>query len=723
MQSSNNYTRRTEVLKGTQNVIDAEVQFFSKAQTRVDTYMNYTRPPLAIGLDPIRKSFLQSKDRGIYLRYITEITKENLSYCKELMRIVDDMRHLDAIKGNFMISEGEYVGPLILFEHGKIAPQAVYSNISEVVEQQQYLFDNFWNHAIPAKERIKEIEEGVIPVRTRLLENRVEIIKQLKHLNNSANKLSICSTFGGMQMSYNYLFDSYYNLVDKHRRADSKEGMRWITNIDKESLDLVKIFLNAGIQIRHVKNMPPMNFGVSDQEIAATLEKMEDGKMSQSFLISNEPLYINHFNSLFGELWKNGIDAKDRIEDVEQGNLGDIEVIPNSARARELYLNLVKSANEEVLLIFPTTNAFIRQHKMGVVQLAKEAAQQRNVKVRMLMPKHESTEPLVRSLKEDAHHYPNYDIDVRYYIEQTSGTKATILVADRKHSLIMELKDDSKTAFDEAIGFSTYSDSRPGVLSYVSIFENIWLQTEMYKKVKEAERMQKEFIDIAAHELKTPIQPILGLTEILHSQIKDVKQKELLDTIFRNAKRLNRLTEDVLDLTKIESQSLQLHTEQFNLRDMILNTIADSRNEIKKEYKDNIVLEFVCKNDIFIEADRSRLNQVVSNLLNNAIKFTKEGIIKTTAEKKDIHVVINVKDTGTGIDPEILPRLFTRFATKSESKTGTGLGLFISKSIVEAHGGRIWAENNSDEKGATFTFSLPLESNTKTRNRRTQNSK
>jgi len=223
--------------------------------------------------------------------------------------------------------------------------------------------------------------------------------------------------------------------------------------------------------------------------------------------------------------------------------------------------------------------------------------------------------------------------------------------------------------------------------------------------------MQKEFIDIAAHELRNPIQPILSLSQLLLSKTGDIKQyNKLLDTISRNAKRLNQLTEDVLDLTKIESQSLQLHTEQFNLRDMILNTIADSRNEIKKEYKDNIVLEFVCKNDIFIEADRGRLNQVISNLLNNAIKFTnKEGIKITTSEKKDTHVVISVKDTGTGIDPEILPRLFTRFASKSESKIGTGLGLFISKGIVEAHGGRIWAENNTDAKGATFTFRLPLE--------------
>ncbi|MGB6592870.1 MAG: ATP-binding protein, partial [Candidatus Nitrosopolaris sp.] len=681
--SSNNYTMRTEVLQGTQNVIDAEVQFFSKAQTRVDTYMNYTRPPLAIGLDPIRKAFLQSKHRGIYLRYITEITKENLSYCKELMIIVDELRHLDGIKGNFMVSESEYIAPLILLEHGKIAPQAAYSNISEIVEQQQYIFDNFWNKSIPAEERIKEIEEGTTRTGIRLIENRDEIIKEIKRKNNSANKLSICSAFGGMQMGYNHLFDSYKNVLDKHRRGESKEGMRWIISIDKDSLDLVKIFLNAGIQVRHVKNMPPISFGVTDQEFTVTLEKMEGGKMSQSFLISNERLYINHFNSLFDELWKNGIDAKDRIEDVEQGNLGDIEVIPNSARAKEIYLNLVKCANEEVLLIFPTTNAFIRQHKMGVVQIAKEAAEKRNVKVRMLMPRHESTEPLVLSLtEEDAHHYRKYDIDVRYYIEQTSGTKATILVVDRKHSLIMELRDDSKTTFDEAVGFSTYSDSRPGVLSYVSIFENIWLQTEMYKKVKEAERMQKEFIDIAAHELRNPIQPILILSQLLLSKTGNIEQYgELLEPISRNAKRLNRLAGDILDLTQIESQSLQLHAEQFNLRDMILNTIADS----KKEYKDNIGLELVCENDIFVEADRSRLNQVVSNLLDNAIKFTKVGTIITTAEQKDIHVVISVRDTGIGIDPEILPRLFTRFATKSESGTGTGLGLFISKSIIEAH--------------------------------------
>jgi two-component system sensor histidine kinase VicK len=139
--------------------------------------MNYTRPPLAIGLDPIRKAFLDAKSRRVRLRYLTEITQENLQYCKELLSIVDELRHLDGIKGNFMISEEEYLAPLILFEKGKIAPQIIYSNVREIVEQQQYIFDNLWNNAISAKDRIREIEEGVkVRYETKVLKNQDAIV-------------------------------------------------------------------------------------------------------------------------------------------------------------------------------------------------------------------------------------------------------------------------------------------------------------------------------------------------------------------------------------------------------------------------------------------------------------------------------------------------------------------------------------------------------------------
>jgi len=232
----------------------------------------------------------------------------------------------------------------------------------------------------------------------------------------------------------------------------------------------------------------------------------------------------------------------------------------------------------------------------------------------------------------------------------------------------------------------------------------------MYKKVKETERMQKEFIGIAAHELRNPIQPILGLAEIVKSKIKDAKQYESLDIIIRNAKRLKRLTEDILDVTKIESQSLDLKKEQFNLSDVITNAMNDIMTSIdflRKNQRNAIKLLYHQPQDIFIQADKGRITQVIFNLLSNAVKSTEEGTISVSLEKKEDndHVVISVKDTGAGIDPGILPRLFTKFATKSFA--GTGLGLYISKSIVEAHGGKIGAENNSDGRGATFAFSLP----------------
>jgi signal transduction histidine kinase len=231
------------------------------------------------------------------------------------------------------------------------------------------------------------------------------------------------------------------------------------------------------------------------------------------------------------------------------------------------------------------------------------------------------------------------------------------------------------------------------------------------EQLKVHDNMQKEFINIAAHELRTPIQPILSLSEILRSKIKDTQQVNLLSIITRNAKRLQRLTDDILDVTRIESHSLKLNKELFNLSDLISSIIDDYRNHIEK---DNIAVKLLyesnSKDNIFVEADRGRLIQVISNLLDNAIKFTKEGTISIITEEKDNQVVVSVKDTGTGIDPEILPRLFTKFVTKSE-RGGTGLGLFISKNIVEAHGGKIWLENNNiydGKKGATFTFSLPV---------------
>ena len=568
-----------------------------KASLRIDVCVDHTRPNLAIEIKRLRDAFVDAKRRHVTIRYITEITKDNLHYCKEMISAVDELRHLNGIKGNFYLSEQEYAAPSTLHEKGKSSEMMIYSNIKEIVEHQQYIFDSFWNTSISAERKIKEIQGDI--------------------------------------------------------------------------------------------------------------------------------------------------------------SLGITEIIDHPLRTQELFINLIKSAKSEVLLILPTINAFMREHRIGVIQLLKELCntpettiqrkeslsalatsisngiqekeEGRPINIRILTPTNDEIAKIIEEIKitptisttrvtKEESIFPfSSDKDNNAYVQirhlesqpEFNVTTVTILVVDRKASLVIEKVDDSKESFIEAVGLSTYSTSEPTIMSYLSIFENFWNQLELYEKLKEHDKMQKEFINIAAHELRTPTQSILGYAEIL--KMDSERSKQLANPILRSAIRLQRLTVDILDVTRIESQTLRLNKEEFNLNEIISNVIEDCKSQIDSE-KIKLVYEHRRVNNIVVNADKTRLNQVISNLVSNSIKFTQgeRGTISITTKREEDSkaIIISVRDTGKGIDPEIIPRLFTKFATKSD--IGTGLGLFISKSIVEAHGGRIWAENNKDGKGATFCFTLPV---------------
>jgi signal transduction histidine kinase len=232
------------------------------------------------------------------------------------------------------------------------------------------------------------------------------------------------------------------------------------------------------------------------------------------------------------------------------------------------------------------------------------------------------------------------------------------------------------------------------------------------EEIQQRERMKDEFINVAAHEMRTPVQPILGLSELLKSKrrgnkvaVSDREEDELLDMIISNAKRLLLLEENILDVSRLENKLLKLNKEECDLVEIISTAIQDVENQIDKN-KVELGYNPTQLKTLLVYADRAKLAQVVSNLLNNAIKVTKAGSIRIYLEKVDNQAIVSVKDTGPGIDPSVEAKLFLKFVTNSSS--GTGLGLFISKSIVETHGGKIWAFNNTSDKGATFAFSLPL---------------
>ena len=694
---------KSEILYGVENAVGRGVYFMSNVKRRMDIFFDYKAPSIVVDIAEYRDGYIDIKRRGGKIRAFTEITKDNVRYCKELMKLVDELRHLDGVRGGIAVSESEYMATTLLQEE-KPLTQVIYSNVKEVVEQGQYIFDTLWNAATPAEQRIKEIEEGVTHYETKLIQDQDKIIDEIVRINQSSNEFSVCATAGGMQFAYNYFLKVINELEDRHKKGEHK-GIRYISTIKGDNLELAKKLIDYGVQLKHVNNLPPMSFGVSDKEMGATIENLEDGDTVRSLLVSNEPLYIKHFASIFEELWRNGIDALDRIRDIEGGiDLADIEIIPNPKQGITKAWNMIISAREEVSIMFSSPNALRRQIDMGGLQLLKNASEGRGVKVRLLIPSDSDEHNLSTMLGEIKLQCPQLSLRG---MEKGLHTRITIVLADRKECIITELKDDKRDISYNAAGLSTYSKSKSIVSSYVSIFESLWKQTELYEQLKVNEKMQMEFINVAAHELRTPIQPILGLSEVLLNKDGDIEQyRELLNTISRNAKRLQKLTENILDVSRIESQTLNLRKERVNINEKIRNVVKDIESQIHNpELK---IAFFESKDPIYVKADKTRLYQVIANLLGNAIKFTKQGSISVSVDVNDNNneLVISVKDAGEGIHSDILPRLFTKFATRSE--VGTGLGLFISKSIVEAHGGKMWAKNNSDGKGATFHFTLPL---------------
>ena len=583
-----------------------------------------------------------------------------------------------------------------------------------------------------------------------MIDNSEEIIQEIGRLASDSNELATCLTAGGMLYSHYYFFNIKKKLLDKQRKGEHM-GIRYVTSIEKENLEIVKLYLDNSIQIKHFRTLPPMSFGVSDKEIAATIEKMEGGRVIQSLLISNEPAYVKHFTAVFEELWKTGIDAIDRVRDIEEGvDLADIEIIANPREGIRRAWHIIKSAQEEVSIIFSSVNALRRQIQMGGAQLLKEVSENCGAKIRLLVPSDiENDDNHIITKLVDGLRLVCPKVDIRI-IDKSFRTRITIVAVDERECIIIELKDDTKDVSHAAAGLSTYSNSKSIVSSYTSIFKNLWKQTELNEQLKIHDKMQKELINLAAHELRTPVQPLIMSIE---SMKRSFPNDERISIIQRSAERLQKLSNDILDVTRIEGNTLRLNLEIVDLNEIIIGICRDfgvisssnniSNNKgIKFNYKFNKggrkqkAGKRVGVGTFLVQADKSRLIQVVFNLLSNAVnsikeleqrKLVKKGRqtrlpVKVEQNRQDdeestifiaveehtsgCQAIVSIRDSGIGIDPEILPRLFCKFATKSFD--GSGLGLYICKGIIEAHGGNIWAKNNIDGKGATFSFTLPL---------------
>jgi signal transduction histidine kinase len=713
--------KSTTVIKGRKRALQ---EAFRRSLTSINDYYCITGEEMAKSYKP----FIPLLNERIHKRHgstkiLTNIEPEVIYAAQELSIAGAEIRHIDSSSLRRCViydDDAAYfsiIEPLITHEATESVNQTegedlwIASNETSVIFSAKKRFLSDWERALPLDKRIKYIEKGIEPITTRVIEKPEEILNQITKFNRSSGQIYACSTIEGLRLIRKNYPKFHIKILQKYKKGDHR-GVKWITTINtKSDAEEVRFFLNQSFQIRHVKDTLFTNFAVSDKMLLSSIDRINPGDMVSSMLTSNDPLYLKHYKNIFEKIWLMGIDAQERIQDIMNGNNVNIQVIPDTTESLKLTSKLFSSIQRELLIILSSNNGLLRTESSGGFQTLNELAS-KGIDVRILTSmdyKNQDTFDRIQSSCSN--------IKFRRLDTQIQALNR-INILDREKTIVWEIKDDTSLNFIDALGIAIFIESKSTAISYALIFDSLWNQTNLYEQLQMAyenlklhEKMQKEFIDSVAHELRTPLTPIIGLTERVKDNLKDEEQVQLLDIVIENGKKLHALSENVLDVTRIEGNLVRLNKELFDVNQLIVEVVKNFESSIRKDKQVNFL--YNNSKECYVYADKQRIAQVISNLLDNSIKFIfnkRGGLISITVEQKkedgiDV-IIVCIKDNGEGIHPEIFPRLFTKFATKSFY--GTGLGLYICKNIIKMHSGRIWAQNNKDSNGASFLFSIPL---------------
>jgi two-component system sensor histidine kinase VicK len=509
----------------------------------------------------------------------------------------------------------------------------------------------------------------------------------------------------------------------------SKRGVRirQITEITKTNiLDCKKLM--GCMEQRHLYGLYGY-FVIVDGKQFHSHAYEQEAKSFPHMVTSTVKVFVQQQQYFFNTLWEKATPAEQRINEIEEGRAPEkLEIIQDTQKSIGRAFDIMNKTQKELLVLFATQRTFTFALRGEAADIYRKLSKN-GVDIKLLVPRggadqfEEENNEQIAKVREEI----SSSINLRFS-DVDLNTRITIMISDRNEFMSWELKDDTLNDPYLAGGIATYSNIKALASSYATIFDNLWKITEFAEnlrianiKLENNDKAMKEFINIAAHELRTPIQPILGLSEMLPDARNDPQQHgKFVEIIVRNAHKLENLAEDILDVTRIESGRLQLSMEMIDLYELVDSVVHDFQKFLPADGK--VIMNYQKLNDgrndeedhgvshLAIMGDPARISQVLSNLLRNALKFTNEGTISVRVGKNDSpcysEAVVYISDSGQGIDPEVMYKLFEKFVSKSVK--GTGLGLFISKSIVEAHGGKIWGENNKDGNGATFTFTLPL---------------
>ncbi|MEJ7641940.1 MAG: HAMP domain-containing sensor histidine kinase [Candidatus Nitrosocosmicus sp.] len=684
---------RTRVLYGVDSAIAYGKRFMERAKCKMDITFDQNAPSIVIKIPMYYENYKKILKRGGKIRCITVITRENLSYCNELLNIVSELRHLDGLKGGIATNESEYMATTILREAEPLT-EVIYSNAVEVVSQGQYIFDALWNNAIPAHKKIKEIEQGTTLEKTDVVVGEGNAIRVIKDfLLKAKDRLEICLDSSGPTA----IADVKEYKTGLNQARSNVARIRVMTEVTKDNLSDCKEINDFVDEIRHLDTIKG-NFAITESEYIST--PMALGLQPVSELIySNVNGIVEQQQYIFDILWNKAIPFTKKTQEIEEGvEIEFVDVINDPIKSKDILTKNLKSPKNEILLFVPTSMLILLQNEMGLTDMMNRFSNNSAINIRVLLSSKTGTIKSGQDIGRVLSYEGQNNISIRSLEKDNefkSLERTAIVIIDKRICIIIELNDDYHNfSIKNSLKYLIFSNNKTFVSSYLSVFQSLWRSFDLLKQLKEIDNkvifqeanlenqiarkteyllkinndlealnreyvrkdeelkktneellnsniVKNEFISMISHELRTPLVPIKGYTEMLLNPrlLGELNEKQLkaIKSIYRNVKKQESLVEDILDSTKLDLGQLNLLKKDVIIPDLFSNVIKDLKFMTDEKRVDIIVdIETnMGKNKVY--CDERRIEQVLSNLIKNSIDFVppKEGKIVLHVEKKE----------------------------------------------------------------------------------------
>ncbi len=687
-------TPLTSIYRGAEAVTELRIKTLSGARSRLDICDDSVGTVALVQFQPVRNALVTAaRHHGVHVRFITDIRQENLASCKELLEFVE-LRHLANVKGNFAVTDKEYYA-FAEIKEAKIPVQAIYSQANVIVEQQQYVFDTLWDSAMPAALKIRELEQGVAPFETRIVRGR----KEIETLAYAMIERSLGSHL--------------YIATDDRETEDEEAALKYVrgllsknpnfeflilVDLQKNNLDYYKVLIKEGVQIRHIERNRVV-FLLSKEEFLGGEFRgsSEEGEVTWA----NDPKVVAQMHQIFHTMWRSGIPGEARIRQLEEGvEPQETRLIEDMREVLRMGAKLTRELRFECLIIASIDNMLLRNREM--FQEISRRQQRDGIKARILAPMQDQRV---------------FDVLPAAEWRRIDPTSVSVMIFDRKAMFITQYADSSAETTEMAVASNIYSTNNQTILGMVSVFEALWRESELRDseararsqlvetlQLEERTRKQAQLLqDILTHDIRNHNQVSKLSAELLREKYSDDPEAlSLIDSLLESIDGSTMLVEKGRKLGKILSEE-HASLAPINLVEQIQRalTLVRQGNKGKVITEKALLPEGLKASEIQVQADEL-LEEVFSNVFSNSVKYTEGTDVRLTIKIEDAGSFwkIALSDQGSGIPPEVLPKVFDRYLAGAR---GSGLGMSIVHALtVHRYGGKVEV-TSSQKPGASGT--------------------